>query len=170
MAKKNLQAEIETLINNGTATLIADGKFVDNDGNKLGVRSMDNINDPLEVGDVITVPADFKVLSTKVGDRTACFTMVNVTNADGEERAMRLFPNSLAKVAFPLDGDGKRMPKVKTGGAVAKWYQEQAGADEAIKALSEGKAIKVTGKTTYKVHNRFSNQDENTNIFTYEWA
>lgn len=168
MAKKNINAEIEILLNNGDATLATDNKFVDSNGNKLGVRSMDSINDPLEIGDEITIPADYKVLTTKINENTACFTMAEVKGADGQERIMRFFPNSLAKVAFPLDAEGKRMPKVKTAGSVAQWYQEQEDVDSAIAALV-GKTIKVTGKTTYTVHNRFTNEDGPTNIFTYEW-
>ena len=169
MAKKNIAAEIENLINSGNAALAADNKFVDSTGNALGVRSMDSVNDPLEVGDEITIPQDYKVLTTKINENTACFTMAEVKSADGQERVMRFFPNSLAKVAFPLDNDGKRMPKVKTTGAVAQWYQEQESVDAAVKALV-GRTIKVTGKTTYTVHNRFTNEDGPTNIFSYEWA
>ena len=168
MAKKNINAEIETLINSGNAAYAADNKFVDSDGNALGVRSMDSINDPLEIGDEISIPADYKVLTTKIGERNACFTMATVVDKDGNERVMRFFPNSLAKVVFPLDAEGKRMPKVKTTGKVAEWYQEQKSADEAVKALV-GKVIKVTGKTGHKYHNRFSGEDETTNIFNYEW-
>lgn len=168
MAKKNIAAEIESLINSGDAALAADNKFVDKDGKALGVRSMDSINDPLEIGDEITIPADYKVLTTKINENTACFTMAEVKGADGQERVMRFFPNSLAKIAFPLDNEGKRMPKVKTGGAVAQWYQEQQSADDAVKGLV-GKTIVVTGKTAYTVHNRFTNEDGPTNIFTYEW-
>ena len=168
MAKKNINAEIETLINSGSAALAADNKFVDGDGNALGIRSMDSINDPLEIGDEITIPTDYKVLTTKINENTACFTMAEVKSADGNERVMRFFPNSLAKVAFPLDENKKRMPKVKTTGKVAEWYQEQAGVNEAIQALV-GRTIKVTGKTAYTVHNRFTNEDGPTNIFSYEW-
>lgn len=168
MAKKNIAAEIESLINSGNASYAEGNKFVDKDGNALGVRSMDSINDPLEVEDEITIPTDYKVLTTKINENTACFVMAEVKDSKGNERVMRFFPNSLAKVAFPLDEAGKRMAKVKTTGKVADWYQEQADVDTAVKALA-GRTIRVAGKTAYKVHNRFTNQDENTNIFAYEW-
>lgn len=169
MAKKNISAEIEALVNSGNATLAADNKFTDKDGNALGVRSMDSINDPLEVGDVITIPADYKVLNTDVNGTPASFTMAEVKGADGQDRVMRLFPNSFAKIVFPLDEQGRRMPKVKTGGTVAAWYQEQAGANEAIQALV-GKKIKVVAKNSYKYHDRFSDEDRETNIFAYDFA
>lgn len=168
MAKKNINAEIEALINSGNATLAADNKFVDKDGKALGVRSMDSINDPLEVGDIISIPADYKVLTTEINGNPACFTMAIVKSGD-EERVMRFFPNSLAKIAFPLDENGKRMPKVKTTGTVATWYQEQEGVDPAVKALV-GRDFKVTSKTSYKVHNRFTDTDENTNILSYDFV
>ena len=168
MAKKNIQAEIENLINSGNASYAEGNKFVDKDGNALNVRSMDSINDPLEVDDVISIPADYKVLTTKINDNVACFVMAEVTDKDGNERVMRFFPNSLAKIAFPLDENGKRMAKVKTTGKVAEWYQEQPSVDEAVKALV-GRPIRVAAKTGYTVFNRFSNQNENTNILSYEW-
>lgn len=173
MAKMNIAGEIEALVKSGNATVVANNKFVDGAGNALGVRSMDSINDPLEIGDTITIPQDYKVLSTKIGEgenaRTVCFTMATVTTKGGDERVMRFFPNSLAKIAFPLDESGRRLPKVKTGGKVAAWYQEQNSADEAVAGLV-GKKIVVTDKASYKVHNNLNNRDENTNIFSYDFA
>ena len=61
MAKKNLATEIAEAIAAG-AVAQPDNKFVDANGQPIKVRSMESTYDPLEVGHVLTIPTDYKVL------------------------------------------------------------------------------------------------------------
>ena len=155
-------------INNseGKVTAVEDNKF-----NKA-VRNMD-AGDPLSVDDVITIPTEFKVLQVNLTPDAktptmALFIMVEVKNeVTGAERNMRFFPNQLAKVAFPVDADGKRLPKVKTTGTATKEYTSHATIDEAMEAL-KGKQIKVTKDDVYQTLRFGDNAIVNTHIYNYD--
>ena len=140
------------------------------EGNKFGmnVRNMD-FGDALGVNDVIEIPEDFTVLQAPIqnSDRVAMFIMASVVAANGQERATRWYPNQLAKVAFPIDENGKHLQKVKTTGTAAAKWQEFQDVDAAMEWF-KGKKIKVTGENRYKVHNRFTDQDEETRILSYD--
>ena len=168
--KKNIATEIQEMVAAGDATIVADNKFVDANGNPAKVRNMDSINDPLEIGDEITIPKDYKVIAVKIGEAGSfpC-TMAEVKCPDGSERNMRFFPNSLAKIVLPVDDQGRRMPKVKTTGAVATWYAGQDTIDAAMAGLA-GKTIKVTGKETYSYRDYNTKEIRQTSVFSYEWA
>lgn len=166
--KVELAQSILDEINNskGTVTAVEGNKF-----NKA-VRNMD-AGDPLSVGDVITIPTEFKVLQVNLTPDAntptmALFIMVEVKNEDtGAERNMRFFPNQLAKVAFPVDADGKRLPKVKTTGSATKEYTSYATIDEAMEAL-KGKQIKVTKDDVYQTLRFGDNAIVNTHIYNYD--
>lgn len=166
--KIELAQSILDEINNskGTVTAVEDNKF-----NKA-VRNMD-AGDPLSVGDVITIPTEFKVLQVNLTPDAntptmALFIMVEVKNeVTGAERNMRFFPNQLAKVAFPVDADGKRLPKVKTTGTATKEYTSHATIDEAMEAL-KGKQIKVTKDDVYQTLRFGDNAIVNTHIYNYD--
>ena len=173
MAKKVLADEINAMVAAG-ATKVENNLFLDANGNPLQIRNMESTNDPLEIGDVITVPTDYTVLTEKLNDNPISFLVEEVSAEDGSERNMRFFPNSLAKNIYPIDENRRRMAKVKTGGSVAKWFAEQAAAGKDINAaLKElaGKKFKVTAKTAYT---RFkfgsTTETETTNIYAYDWA
>lgn len=174
MAKKILSDEIAAVIASGEATKAADNKFVNASGQPLQIRSMESVSDPLEVGDIITIPTDYQVLMMPVGESKACFIYAECISVDGSERNVRFFPNSLAKVYFPLDENKRRLPKVKTGGAVARWLADCQAVgktiDDAMKELA-GKKIKVTAKDNYTVF-KFQSKTEtqSTNAYTYDWA
>lgn len=172
MAKK-INVEIEEAIAGG-ATVVEGNQFVDGEGKPLRIRSMENTNDPLEVGDVITIPEEYKVLSIPVGETHACFIFASCVSADGTERNVRFFPNCLAKIYFPVDENKRRMPKVKTGGAVARWWAEQLAAGKdvngAMQAL-KGRKIQVTAKDSYTVFKfQSTTETQGTNAYTYDWA
>lgn len=166
--KVELAQSILDEINNskGTVTAVEGNKF-----NKA-VRNMD-AGDPLSVGDVITIPTEFKVLQVNLTPDAktptmALFIMVEVKNEDtGAERNMRFFPNQLAKVTFPVDADGKRLPKVKTTGTATKEYTSHATIDEAMEAL-KGKQIKVTKDDVYQILRFGDNAIVNTHIYNYD--
>lgn len=166
--KVELAQSILDEINNskGTVTKVEGNKF-----NKA-VRNMD-AGDPLSVGDVITIPTEFKVLQVNLTPDAktptmALFIMVEVKNEDtGAERNMRFFPNQLAKVAFPVDADGKRLPKVKTTGSATKEYTSHATIDEAMEVL-KGKQIKVTKDDVYQTLRFGDNAIVNTHIYNYD--
>lgn len=166
--KVELAQSILDEINNskGTVTAVEGNKF-----NKA-VRNMD-AGDPLSVGDVITIPTEFKVLQVNLTPDAktptmALFIMVEVKNEDTDaERNMRFFPNQLAKVAFPVDADGKRLPKVKTTGSATKEYTSHATIDEAMEAL-KGKQIKVTKDDVYQTLRFGDNAIVNTHVYNYD--
>ncbi len=151
---------------NGTVTAVEGNKF-----NKA-VRNMD-AGDPLSVGDVISIPEKYDVLQVNLTPDAevptmAPFIMVEVKNEEtGAERNMRFFPNQLAKIAFPVDADGKRLPKVKTTGSATKEYTSHATIDEAMEAL-KGKQIKVTKDDVYQTLRYGSNAIVNTHIYNYD--
>ena len=166
--KVELAQSILDEINNskGTVTKVEGNKF------NTPVRNMD-AGDPLSVGDVITIPTEFKVLQVNLTPDAktptmALFIMVEVKNEDtGAERNMRFFPNQLAKVAFPVDADGKRLPKVKTTGSATKEYTSHATIDEAMEAL-KGKQIKVTKDDVYQTLRFGDNAIVNTHVYNYD--
>lgn len=168
MAKKNIATEIQEMVAAGDATVVADNKFSGADGAPLKVRSMESTNDPLEVGDEITIPTDYKVIAVKIGEGSYPCTVAEVKGADGSERNMRFFPNSLAKNITPIDAEGRRMPKVKTTGAVASWYSQKDTVDEAMKELA-GKTLVVAAKTVYSVRDYATKELRQTGIYQYEW-
>ena len=168
MAKKNIATEILEMIAAGDATVVAGNKFSGADGAPLKVRSMESTNDPLEVGDEITIPTDYKVIAVKIGEGSYPCTVAEVKGADGSERNMRFFPNSLAKNITPIDAEGRRMPKVKTTGAVASWYSQKDTVDEAMKELA-GKTLVVAAKTVYSVRDYNTKEIRQTGIYQYEW-
>lgn len=168
MAKVTIADEIATMIQAG-ATLAADNKFTDTEGNALRVRSMESMNDPLEVGDEITIPEDYKVLLVDVAGTPRPCTIVDVKSTDGSERHMQFFPNSLAKSVNPLDESDRRMPKVKTTGTVATWYASQTDVNEAMQYL-KGKTIVVKDKATYRAVRNFTTKEiGNTSILQYDF-
>ncbi len=167
MAKVSVSAEIESLVKAGDV-VVENNKFEDADGNAMRVRSMESSNDPLEVGDEITIPVDFKVLETKINDNPARYVVAEVHSADGSDRNMRFFPNSLAKTAYPVDANGKRLAKVKTTGNVAEWFSGMKTLDEAMNGL-KGKTFVVTSKDSYTVKEYQKETTRNTNIFGYAW-
>lgn len=172
MAKKTVAVEIEEMVKAGNAVVVEDGKFADENGNPTRIRSMESMNDPLEIGDSFKVPTDYTVLKVKIGERTVPCTIVEVTEKDGTERNMQFFPNSLAKNITPLDAEGKRMPKVKTTGAVASWYADLGSkgmsVDEAMAQLA-GKTIVVTAKETYTIRDYNTKTNRQTSILGYDW-
>lgn len=172
---KNLQKmardpkqEAADLIKSGSAQRVADNKF----GKR--VRNVDQ--DPMDVNDEFTIPADYEVLEASIvagGDPTK-FILIPITNSvTGITRNFRFFPNMLAKVIYPIV-NGKRDGKVKTTGTAALEYQKFAdqgdeGMDNAVKALV-GKKIRITAKTPYRVYEYGTTNEVDTNIFTYDFA
>ena len=166
MAKVNLVEAIKSLVDAGDVTIVEDKNFIVN-GQEQRVRSMDSINDALEVGDIVIIPQDYTVLAVTINDKQYPCIMTTVKSPDGSERPLRFFPNSLAKTIVPRDNEGKRMPKVKTTGNVAEWYSTQKTVKEAVEAM-KGQAFKVTDKQNYFY--KFSESEDkprNTSIYAY---
>ena len=165
--KNTIAKEVEEMIAGG-AVKVENKTFQDADGKPLKVRNMDATNDPLEIGDEITIPQDYEVLLTDINGNQYPCTVAEVKTTDGGERNMRFFPNSLAKVVYPVDAEGKRGPKVKTTGTVAKWYSEKGTVDEAMKELA-GKTIVIAGKETYNYRDYNTKEIRSTSVYQYEW-
>lgn len=170
MAKKNLAIEIAEALASG-AVAQADNKFLDGNGQPLKVRSMESTYDPLEVGDIISIPTDYKVLLVKFSDDAEqaypCI-YCEVKSADGSERNFRFFPNSLCKSITPIV-DGKRQAKVKTTGTATDLYRTVDTVDEAI-ALLKGKSIKVTSAEVHTVKDYTTKELRDTHIYQYDLA
>lgn len=169
MAKKTLNEAIVAELATEGVIEVEGGKF-----NKA-VRSMD-INDPLTEGDEISIPADYKVLGTQINGAVdeagkpviTPYIMVEVSNPEtGKEQNMRFFPNQLAKIVFPVDENGKRLPKVKTTGSAAKKFAEFQQVDEAMEFL-KGKKIKVVKDNLYQTERYNDHAIVNTHIYQYD--
>lgn len=160
--------EMLDLIRAGQATEVADNKF----GKR--VRNVDQ--DPMDVNDEFTIPADYKVLEAPIvaGGDPVKFILLELKNSvTGITRNFRFFPNMLAKVVYPIV-NGKRDGKVKTAGTAALEYQKFAdqgeeGMDNAVKALV-GRKIRITAKTGYTVTEYGTTNEVPTNIYTYDFA
>lgn len=167
----NVEEVIAEQVNDG-AVLSVDNKFTNADGTQTKVRSMESTNDPLEEGDIIEIPKAYKVLQVKFSDAADAVaypcTIVTVKSLDGSERAMRFFPNSLAKNITPIV-DGKRQAKVKTTGTAAAKYQEFATVDEAMGYFA-GKSLKVTKVTPFQVRDYTTKEIRDTRICQYDLA
>lgn len=156
------------LIKAGQASKVADNKF----GKR--VRNVDQ--DPMDVNDEFTIPADFEVLEAPItaGGDPVKFILLEIKNSvTGITRNFRFFPNMLAKVIYPIV-NGKRDGKVKTLGTAALEYQKFAdqgdeGMDNAVAALV-GRKIKITAKKQYTVTEYGTTNEVPTNIFTYDFA
>ena len=165
--KKELAQSILDEINNskGTVSKVEGNKF-----NKA-VRNMD-AGDPLSVGDVITIPENYEVLQVNLTPDAkdpfmALFIMVEVKNEEtGSERNMRFFPNQLAKIVFPVNAEGKRLPKVKTTGSATRKFTSFQSIDDAMAAL-KGYQIKVTKDDVYQTLRFGDNAIVNTHVYEY---
>lgn len=156
--------------------LIADGKVRRVTDNKFGTRVRNVDQDPMDVGDVFTIPADYEVLETQIngaGDFIK-FILVQMTNKNsGVTRNIRFFPNMLAKSVYPVI-NGTLGNKVKTKGSAALEYQKYSdkgndGMDEAVKALV-GKPIEITAKQNFTVREYRTEKEVPTNIYTYDFV
>lgn len=170
MAKKNLAIEIAEAISAGTAVAQPDNKFLDKDGNPLKVRQMESTYDPLEKGDIITIPTDYKVLLVKFSDDTdapayPCI-YCEVRSLDGSERNFRFFPNSLCKSITPIV-DGKRQARVKTRGTATDLYRGVLTVDEGL-ALLKGKSIRVSDAAVHTIKDYSTKELRDTHIYTYD--
>lgn len=167
--KKNLATEIAEAIAAG-AIAQPDNKFVDKDGNPIKVRSMESTYDPLQVGDVLTIPQDYKVLLVKFSDDADAQAYPCIycplKEADGSERNFRFFPNSLVKTIIPIV-EGKRQAKVKTTGTATDLYYGVATVDEGL-ALLRGKSIKVTAASVHTVRDYTTKELRDTHIYQYD--
>ena len=167
--KKSLATEIAEAITAG-AVAQPDNKFVDKDGNPIKVRSMESIYDPLQVGDVLTIPQDYTVLLVKFSDDADAQAYPCIycplKEADGTERNFRFFPNSLVKTVIPIV-DGKRQAKVKTTGTATDLYYGTATVDEGL-ALLRGKSIKVTAVSVHTVRDYATKELRDTHIYQYD--
>lgn len=165
---RELNAEVQDLINSGQATKRKDNKF----GKR--VRNVDQ--DPWEKGDVFVIPANYVVLEapiTKGGDPVP-FIMVTVKNKHTNAiRNMRLFPNQFAKGFRPFVND-ELQAKVKTKGTAAVFYQQYCsegddGMDKAIAAMV-GHEIEVTNKTPYTILEYGTDKPVMTSLYQYDWV
>lgn len=155
--------------------LLESGEVTEVQGNKFNKRVRNVDQDPLDVDDVFTIPNDYRVLEAPLvtGGDPVQFILVTVKNkATGVTRNMRFFPNQLAKTIYPIV-DGKRQPKLKTGGTAALEYQTYAdqgteGMDNAVKALV-GRPIVVSSKTPYTTFRFGTTEETSTNLFTYDF-
>lgn len=159
--------EAQDLVKSGLATRAS--------GNKFGRRVRNVDQDPMDVGDVFTIPADFEVLEQSInGSNSVPFILVPIKNKNtGVERNFRFFPNMLAKTIYPIV-NGRRDGKVKTVGTAALEYQKFAdqgdeGMDNAVKALV-GRPIEITAKVQYTVQEYGTTNEVPTNIYTYDFA
>lgn len=164
---RSAKDEAQDLVKAGLATRAANNKF----GKR--VRNIDQ--DPMDIGDVFTIPADYEVLEQSINDSDPVpFILVPIKNKNtGVERNFRFFPNMLAKAIYPIV-NGRREAKVKTVGSAALEYQKFAdqgdeGMDNAVKALV-GRPIEITAKTQYIVQEYGTTNEVPTNIFTYDFA
>lgn len=164
---RELNAEINDLVNSGQATKRANNKF----GKR--VRNVDQ--DPWEIGDQFTIQAGYIVLETSIngGDPTP-FILVTVKNKNnGVTRNMRLFPNQLAKTLRPVV-NGQLQAKLKTKGTAAEFYQKYAdegddGMDNAIAAMV-GHTIEVTDKVPYDVYEFGTDKIVKSALYKYDWV
>lgn len=159
--------EMQDLIRSGLATKAANNLF----GKR--VRNVDQ--DPMDVNDEFTIPADYEVLLTSInGSDPTPFILIPLSNpVTGITRNFRFFPNMLAKTIYPIV-NGKREAKVKTAGTAALEYQKYAdqgdeGMDNAVKALV-GRKIRISAKTPYTVYEYGTTNEVPTNIYTYDFA
>ena len=159
--------EMQDLIKSGLATKAANNLF----GKR--VRNVDQ--DPMDVNDEFTIPADYEVLLTSInGSDPTPFILIPLSNpVTGITRNFRFFPNMLAKTIYPIV-NGKREAKVKTAGTAALEYQKFAdqgdeGMDNAVKALV-GRKIRISAKTPYTVYEYGTTNEVPTNIYTYDFA
>lgn len=82
----------------------------------------------LENGESFVIPENYQVFKRKIGDRTAEY--INVTTNTG--RTVEFYPTSMARIAFPVDENGKnirengRMKVVRSEGDVVSFIDGKA--------------------------------------------
>lgn len=112
-----------------------------------GAVRTDDIN-TFEEGDVFTIPQDYKILESKVGqsDRKAQYIVVDVNGTP-----KNFYPSSLTKNLGIVDDECRPTgARAKTSGSVCEWFKTQVGVDEAMKKL-KGCTLKVSKITPYQV-------------------
>lgn len=169
MAKMTIAQEVEAALASGSVVELTN-KFVDSTGNPVKVRSMESSSDPLEVGDIIAIPVDYKVLRMAFSDDddapTYPYIFVEVTSADASVRNFRFFPNSLVKTVIPYV-DGKRQSRVKTTGTATDLFYTSETVDAGL-ALLRGRRIRVTESTAYDTRDYVSKETKTTHIYRYD--
>lgn len=165
MAKVELKCRI--YLEEGVSK-IESGKF------NTPVRSMD-YQDPLDYGDVFTIPTDYEVLgkiidSFREDAKPIPFIYVDVKNSmKSSIKKIKFFPNQLAKVVFPVNDSGQRLPKVKTMGTAAAYYATFNNVDDAMESL-KGKTIRVSDKTYYRTERYGDHDIVDTCIYEYNFG
>jgi hypothetical protein len=169
MAKLSISDEIAALIKAGDV-LVSNNKFEDENGEALLIRSMESTSDPLEVGDIISVPTDYKVLKTKFSDdadaKAYPYIITEVKSVDGSERNFRFFPNSLCKTVWPIVNN-VRQAKVKTSGTASDLYRTKTTIDEGL-ALLRGRQIKVADVQSYEAKEYGLQTTKTKHIYQYD--
>lgn len=172
MAKKTLSAEMAEMLASGKVTKAASNSFLAKDGKPLATRSMESLSDPLELGDIISIPTTWEVLEMKFDEAPNAeakpFILVEVTAANGAQRNMRFFPNSLTKYVWELDPEtNKSLGKRKTTGTATELYGQADTVDASLN-LIRGRRIKVADVQTVFHHDRYRGEDRNTHIYRYD--
>lgn len=172
MAKRNPELDEYIEVTRLGAVPVLNNKFSNSDGTPMKVQywwTYDSDN-YLEPGATIIIPKNYHVFSMEQNHETILFIFVKVAYRDGSIYHNKVFvPNSLAKIVFPIDEEGKRLLKKKTLGDVASWYIEQDTVDNAMKYLA-GKTIKVCKRDVYSVRNHTFSDIRDSYIYTYEWG
>lgn len=97
-----------------------------------------------EPGDTVTIKKNFTVLETAIGANKAQYTIVDVTDANGNKGQKQLYPGTFLRNVSVMDGE-KKIPTgklVKTSGTAVEAYKT-AGRVEGTNDFNVQAAVKA---------------------------
>lgn len=131
--------------------------------------------EPLEEGDVFTIPQNFKILKRPVGTKAKVFFInLAVTDKNGELKVATVFPSSFTKKKVSLKWDSDKQEYVKedvirANGTASKEYSQHVDMYESLKAIA-GKKIKVTKKIRFTGYQFGSREVTESSILIMDFA
>lgn len=130
--------------------------------------------DPLEIGDVFTIPKDFKahVFELPIAGSTAKYQFLRLEVKNGDKTSFKqISPSVFSRIVPIVDETGQPTDKTaQAQGTVAEEFCKHGDYNDGFTAIAD-KAIKVTDKKIVLTRSfRSDRPTNNTPIYTTEWA
>lgn len=131
--------------------------------------------DPLEIGDVFTIPTDFKehVFELPIAGSASKYQFLRLEVKNGDKTSLKqIGPSVFSRIVPIVDETGQptNAEPAHASGAVAEEFCKHGDYNDGFTAIA-GKPIKVTDKKVVLTRSfRSDRPTNNTPIYTTEWA
>lgn len=130
--------------------------------------------DPLEIGDVFTIPADFKehVFELPIAGSASKYQFLRLEVKNGDKTSLKqIGPSVFSRIVPIVDETGQPTGETaRAQGTVAEEFCKHGDYNDSFTAIA-GKAIKIADKKVVLTRSfRSDRPTNNTPIYTTEWA